>query len=175
VYLHRTSHTIMRTLVPDPRHPNRKMTAPEDDLRECPQAKILRIEGSIWFGAASHVERHLDTLREHARSQEHLIIMAKSVNFVDLAGAELLAQEAKRRRSAGGRLYFYSLRQPVEDLLRRGSYMKRIGEENVFRGKHEAFATIFERVDRKICATCRARIFQECATLPPPDELEKLS
>jgi sulfate permease, SulP family len=170
VYLHRTSHPIMRTLVPDPRHPNRKMTEPEDDLRECPQAKILRIEGSIWFGAVSHVERHFDTLREHARSQQHLVLMAKSVNFVDTAGAELLAQEAERRRAMGGRLYFYSLRQPVEDLLRRGSYMKRIGEENVFRGKQEAFATVFQRLDRDVCATCRARIFLECATLPPPKD-----
>jgi sulfate permease, SulP family len=168
VYLHRTSHPIMRTLVPDPRHPNRKMTEPEDDLRECPQAKILRIEGSIWFGAVSHVERHFDTLREHARSQEHLILMAKSVNFVDMAGAELLAQEAERRRALGGRLYFYSLRQPVEDLLRRGGYMDRIGAENIFRGKQEAFATVFGRLDRDICATCRARIFLECKTLPPP-------
>jgi sulfate permease, SulP family len=170
VYLHRTSHPIMRTLVPDPRHPNRKMTEPEDDLRECPQAKILRIEGSIWFGAASHVERHFDTLREHAPTQKHLVLMAKSVNFVDMAGAELLAAEAQRRRAMGGRLYFYSLRQPVEDLLRRGGYMKRIGEDNVFRGKHEAFATVFDRLDRDICAACRARIFLECKTLPPPRE-----
>ncbi len=170
VYLHRTSHPIMRTLVPDPRHPNRKMTEPEDDLRECPQAKILRIEGSIWFGAVSHVERHFDTLREHAVGQKHLIVMAKSVNFVDTAGAELLAQEAGRRHAMGGRLYFYSLRQPVEELLRRGSYMQRIGEENVFRGKQEAFARVFENLNRDICATCRARIFLECRTLPPPKD-----
>jgi sulfate permease, SulP family len=170
VYLHRTSHPIMRTLVPDPRHPNRKMTEPEDDLRECPQAKILRIEGSIWFGAVSHVERHFDTLREHAAGQKHLILMAKSVNFVDMAGARLLAHEAGRRRAAGGRLYFYSLRQPVEDLLRRGGAMESVGEENVFHGKHQAFASVFAKLDRDICATCRARIFLECATLPPPKD-----
>ena len=170
VYLHRTSHPIMRTLVPDARHPNRKMTEPEDDLRECPQLKILRIEGSIWFGAVSHVERHFDTLRAHAGGQKHLLLMAKSVNFVDIAGAELLAEEARRRRAAGGRLYFYSLRQPVEDLLRRGGYMDTIGRENVYRGKHEAFAGIFDRLDRSICATCRARIFLECKTLPPPKD-----
>ncbi len=46
--------------------------------------------------------------------------------------------------------------------------MKRIGEENVFRGKQEAFATVFQKLDRDICATCRARIFLECKTLPPP-------
>jgi sulfate permease, SulP family len=168
VYLHRTSHPIMRTLVPDPRHPNRKMTEPEDDLRECPQAKILRIEGSIWFGAVSHVERHFDTLREHAPRQKHLLVMAKSVNFVDMAGAELLAEEARRRREAGGRLYFYSLRRPVEDLLRHGGYMDDIGRENVFHGKLEAVAGVFQRLDRSICATCRARIFLECKSLPPP-------
>jgi SulP family sulfate permease len=170
LYLNRTSHPIMRTLVPDPRHPNRKMTEPEDDLRECPQLKILRIEGSIWFGAVSHVEQHFDTLRKHCPEQKHLLVMAKSVNFVDMAGGELLAQEALRRRAAGGRLHFYSLRKPAEALLKSGGYLDEIGRENVYRGKFEAFAGVFERLDRSVCATCRARIFLECRSLPPPKD-----
>src|SRR6266571_9221401 len=55
LYLNRTSHPFMRSLVPDPRDSQRKMTEVEDSLPECPQLKILRIEGSIYFGAASHV------------------------------------------------------------------------------------------------------------------------
>jgi SulP family sulfate permease len=168
LYLRRTSHPIMRTLVPDPRHANRKMTEVEEGLLECPQLKILRIEGSIYFGAVSHVQQHFETLREHSAAQKHLLVMAKSINFVDMAGAELLAQEAERRRAEGGALYLYSLRQPVEDLLDAGGYMKRIGRENVFRSKQEALASAFGRLDRSICARCRARIFLECKTLPPP-------
>ena len=168
LYLNRTSRPFMRSLVPDPRHTNRKMTEIEDSLVECPQLKILRIEGSIYFGAVAHVERHLDTLREVSPGQKHLLLMAKSINTVDMQGAELLVEEARHRRAEGGQLYFYSLRKPVEDLLERGGYMAEIGRENVFRGKREAIGGVFTRLDRSICSTCRARIFEECASVPRP-------
>jgi SulP family sulfate permease len=168
LYLNRTSHPIMRSLVPDPRHSQRKMTEIEDSLVECPQLKILRIEGSIYFGAVSHVEGHLDTLREHSPGQKHLLLMSKSINFVDMAGAELLVEEARRRREAGGQLYFYSLRKPVEELFERGGYIAEFGRENIFRGKREAIGGVFTRLDQSVCARCRARIFEECASVPEP-------
>jgi SulP family sulfate permease len=170
LYVNRSSHPIMRSLVPDPRHTERKMTEVEDNLVECPQLKILRIEGSIFFGAVGHVERHLDALREHGPGQKHLLLMSKSINTVDMQGAELLVEEARRRRASGGQLYFYSLRKPVEELLERGGYMAEIGRENVFRGKREAIGGVFTRLDRSICAGCRARIFEECASVPEPGD-----
>jgi SulP family sulfate permease len=170
LYLNRTSRPILRSLVPDPRHSERKMTEVEDGLVECPQLKILRIEGSIYFGAVGHVERHLDALREQIPGQKHLLLMSKSINTVDMAGAEILAEEARLRRRAGGQLYFYSLRKPVEELLERGGYMAEIGRENVFRGKREAIGGVFTRLDRSICAVCRARIFEECASVPKPKD-----
>jgi len=170
LYLNRTSHPILRSLVPDPRHTERKMTEVEDGLVECPQLKILRIEGSIYFGAVGHVQRHFDGLREHNPGQKHLLLMSKSINIVDMAGAELLVEEARRRRDEGGQLYLYGLRKPVEELLERGGYMAEIGRENVFRGKREAIGGVFTRLDRSICATCRARIFDECASVPQPED-----
>jgi SulP family sulfate permease len=169
LYLNRTSHPIMRSLVPDPRHTERKMTEVEDSLVECPQLKILRIEGSLYFGAVGHVSHHFDTLREHSSGQKHLLLMSKSINTVDMQGADLLVEEARRRRAMGGQLYFYSLRRPVEELLERGGYMKEIGREQAFRGKREAIAGVFTRLDRSICARCRARIFEECASVPGPE------
>jgi SulP family sulfate permease len=168
LYLHRTSRPTMRSLVPDPRHPGRKLTAVEAGLQECPQMKILRIEGSIYFGAINHVETHFETLREVAPGHKHLLVMAKSINFVDMPGAALLAAEAAKRRAAGGRLYLYSIRQPVEDMLRRGGYLREIGEDAVFHAKEHAIAGVFAQLDRSVCARCTARIFLECATLPPP-------
>jgi SulP family sulfate permease len=168
VYLNRTSRPTMRSVVPDPRHAARKMTQVEGGLLECPQAKILRIEGSIYFGAVNHVDTHLDTLREIAARQRHLVISSKSINFVDVAGAELLCHEAERRRKAGGRLYFFGVREPLRNMLERGGFIERIGRENLFAGKQQAIAGVFERLDRGVCATCRARIFNECASLPPP-------
>src|SRR5499427_6437815 len=84
LYLNRTSRPIMRSLVPDPRHTQRKMTEVEDGLVECPQLKILRLEGSLYFAAVSHVQRHLDALREQSPGQKHLLLMSKSINTVDM-------------------------------------------------------------------------------------------
>jgi SulP family sulfate permease len=168
VYLYRTSRPTMNSLVPDPRHSERKFAAAREGLAECPQLKILSIEGSIYFGAVDHVETHLETLRERTLEQRHLLIVSRNINFVDVAGAEALVREARLRRAAGGRLYLQGLRQPVELVLRNGHFLEAIGEENVFRGKRDAMAAIFNRLDRDVCARCRARIFRECATLPPP-------
>jgi SulP family sulfate permease len=170
-YLYRTSHPTMRSLVPDPRHEKRKMTEAEANLPECPQLKILRIEGSIYFGAESHVASHFDTLRKTSPAQKHLLVMAKSINFVDLSGAGLLAREAAARRACGGQLYFYSLRQPTRDMLERGGFLDEIGRDNVFASKDEAISKVFPRLDKVVCRHCSARIFLECKALPPPTVL----
>lgn len=166
VYLNRTSRPSMRSLVPNPRHPTRKMAEPEPGMAECPQLKILRVEGSIYFGAVSHVGAHFDTLRELYPQQKHLLLLSKSINFVDVAGAELLAHEAERRRAMGGRLYFYSLRQPVADMLEHSGFSSRIGQDNIFDRRTEAISGAFAHLDRSICARCRVRIFKECASVP---------
>ena len=167
IYLLRTSQPPLISVVPDPRSETRKTTEWVPGYAECPQLKILRIGGSIYFGAVDHVAAGLDELREAHPEQRHLLLYAKSVNFVDVAGAELLAQEAAKRREGGGRLYLYSLRQSAREVLEKGGYLQKIGEENVFLTKKEAIATVFDRLDRDICARCRARIFLECRSLPP--------
>ena len=162
LYLNRTSRPIMRGQVPDVRDRERSFVPIDAERQECPQLKMLTIEGSIYFGAVDHVAAHLDILREISPDQKHLLLLARNMNFVDVAGATLLAQEAQRRRAAGGCLYLHGLRQSAEELMRRGGMFEHIGEGQVFRTKDQAIATIFERLDRDICARCTARIFYEC-------------
>jgi len=166
VYLNRTSRPAMRSLAPDSRHSERKFMPVMPELLECPQLKVMSVEGSIYFGAVDHVESHLETLRELARDQKHLLLVTRNVNFVDVAGAELLVREARKRRWDHGRLYIQGARAPVEAVLRNGGFLGEIGADAVFRDKREAIARIFEKLDPAICARCRARIFEECSSRP---------
>ncbi len=166
VYLNRTSRPQIRTVAPDPRHSERRFGPVARGLVECPQLKISAVEGSLYFGAVEHFETHLDTLRGVAHQQRHLVILARSINFIDLAGAESLAREARARRAVGGSLYLQGLRQPVEDVLRNSGFIDAIGADRVYREKDEAIAAIFARLDPAICARCTARIFNECASRP---------
>ena len=166
VYLNRTSRPQMRAVAPDPRHSVRRFGPVAQGIVECPQLKIMAIEGSIYFGAVDHVESHLDTLREVSRDQRHLLLVSRNINFLDIAGAEALVREARARRWRGGRLYLQGLRQAAEVVLRNGGFLEEIGPDAVFRDKREAIAKVFEQLDPGICARCRARIFEECATRP---------
>ncbi|RPH64697.1 MAG: SulP family inorganic anion transporter [Burkholderiales bacterium] len=168
LYLNRTSRPTMRSLVPDGRVPERPFVPMEAGRRECPQLKIMSVEGSIYFGAVNHVATHFDTLREFATAQKHLLLHAGNVNFVDVAGADLLVAEARRREAGGGALYLYGLRPQVEAFLARGASLEAIGADRIFASKHAAIAEIFERLDRDVCRRCTARIFYECQQVEPP-------
>ena len=96
--------------------------------------------------------------------------MAKSMNFIDLAAAEMWRAEMDVRRRTGGDLYFHRPRAPVLSLWQRVGFMADLGSDHVFPAKRIAIATIFDRLDRSICARCTIRVFEECRTLPLPVE-----
>jgi SulP family sulfate permease len=157
----------MTTQVPDPAAKGRRFVAVHD-RPECPQLRIVRIDGSIWFGAVSHTA---DWLREQLRlspGQKHLLIVADGVNFVDVSGAELIAQEAERRRKQGGGLYLEGVKSGVCEPLTRGDYFYEIGAERTFDDKSEALAQIVPGLDPEVCRRCTRRIFGECAHQPAP-------
>lgn len=95
------------------------------------------------------------------------LLVASGINFIDVAGAELLSQEVKNYRKLSGNLYFYHIKEGVCGPLRRGGYIQGIGDENIFNSKTEAIAEIFQALDKDICASCKKRIFNECLSIEP--------
>jgi sulfate permease, SulP family len=161
VYLARTSRPAVRSIVPDSASPTRKFRERRAGEPECPQLRMLRMEGSLYFGAVDHVAEYLQQMEERRPSQKHLLVLSKSMNFVDVAGADLLAREGERRRSRGGNLYFYGLRESAAKMLRGAAFAGRFPADTFFATKREAIASIYERLDRKTCESCTARIFEE--------------
>jgi sulfate permease, SulP family len=138
---------------------------PEGSLPECPQLKLLRMEGSIYFGATQHVADTLHDLRMAPQAPKHLLVMAKSMNFIDLAGAELWQSELVARRAMGGDLHFHRPRPQVLEMWERTGFIDALGPDHIHPDKRTAIARIFQTLDPQICRTCRARIFWECGKL----------
>ena len=139
-------------------------------LPECPQLKLLRMEGEVYFGATQHVADILHALRSQPAPQKHLLVMAKSMNFIDLAGAELWQAELAARRAMGGDLYFHRPRPEVIRMWRKTGFTSVLGAEHQFPDKATAISTIFGKLDPEICRHCSARIFWECKTAPGADD-----
>jgi SulP family sulfate permease len=164
LYLNRTSKPRIYTVAPDPADGLRRM-AVKTGLKECPQLRIIRIDGSLFFGAVNHVAGTFHMFEQRDSERRHLLIVASGINFMDVAGAELLIEEARRRRKHGGGLYLAKAKEGLCESLRRGGYLEEFGAENVFQSKGGAIAAIFEKLDRERCRRCDKRIFSECATV----------
>jgi len=166
LYLERTSKPRIITLAPDPRLPGRAFSC-EPDVVHCPQLRIIRIDGSLFFGSVPHVENYFDRLRAEHPDAKHLAIVADGINFVDLQGGEALVREAKRRREDGGGLYLINVKQGMWEAMERCGCVDATGARNIFQSKEAAIRAIYQKLDKDRCAKCDKRIFLECG-LPKP-------
>lgn len=168
-YLHRTARPAMRTMGFDSTAAGRPfvvLAGHPNALPECPQLKLLRMEGSVYFGAAAHVSDTLHALREAPGAPRHLLVMSKSMNFIDPAGAQVWEEELRARRAIGGDLHFHRPRPPVLELWERSGFLDALGRDHVHADKQHAIAHIVPRLDAGQCALCRARVFAECDQRP---------
>ncbi len=161
IYLMRTSRPGIVVRTPDPHSPGRHLVT-DPKLPECPQLKIVRVDGSLFFGAVDHVQGEFQRFQAENPGQKHLLIIGNGINFVDIAGAEMLVQEARRRRNLGGGLYLSKIKEEACRLLKRGGFVDHLGDEHIFVTKADAIQTIFAKLDRSICERCDKRIFLEC-------------
>ncbi|MFT5699839.1 MAG: SulP family sulfate permease [Desulforhopalus sp.] len=173
IYLNRTSHPKTLVRVPDPRQQSRAFIT-DPMLPECPQLKIVRIDGSLYFGAVNHVRTNLQQLMQVGPEQKNLLLVGSGINFIDMAGAELLLQLVKERDSAGGHLYFYDMKEGICSHFKFLDYLLDIGTDNIFLSKAEAISEIFTRLEKSICTHCTAKIFLECKTIPVADLAEDI-
>jgi SulP family sulfate permease len=169
LYLNRTSHPHVVTLVPDPDSKRRSfINILKKPLPECPQLKVIRIDGSLFFGAVNHVAEGLEQITTLSPEQAHILVVGSGINFIDVAGCQMLNQEAHHLRVNGRQLYLCSIKGEVTEVMRRGACMKSIGPDNVFHSKVEAIKRIVPRLDPERCRICTVRIFNECELMPKP-------
>lgn len=161
LYLKRTSRPTVMEVAPLQDHPRHHIrNVHRYALEQCPQLKILRIDGSLFFGATDHVQQRLRVFSSSPGVK--VLIIAKGVNFIDTAGIEMLLQEARRLRDQGGDLMISSLKGTVLDELDRRGDLIRFEEINLFETPKGAIEATVKLLSPDICYTCDKRIFAEC-------------
>lgn len=138
---------------------------------ECPQLSMVRFNGAVFFGAVDHVQGNLMEIDEKDPRKKTVLIIATGIDFVDVAGAEMLAQEARRRRKLGGGLYFYRCKDSIYKFLRKTGKLDDIGIGGFFPVKSNWIKPVYSTLDPEICRTCKNRIFSECHKYLPNGEL----
>ena len=160
-YLQATSNPRVVSVAPDQSDKKRLFVNIERvPVKTCPQLRVCRIDGPLYFGAVNKVADDLNEML--GKEEKHLLVVANGISLIDMAGAELFVQQAALWEKQGGKIYFCSLRLQARKFLERGGYRKTIGEDSFFETKEEAISEIYSRLNKDICHTCEQRIFLEC-------------
>jgi SulP family sulfate permease len=136
-----------------------------------PSCKFVRtflVDGPLFFGAA---ERFAETILL-TQNLKCVILHMRSVNYMDLTGAETLLSINAQLLRNDIRLVLAELpRQPV-DLLRRTGALAEIGEENIFDSFREAILAVNERLLQTTCRDCAVALTPPAGggRLPGPKE-----
>jgi len=169
IYLYRVSKPNIVSVVPAKEEGAYHFVSAYDHV-ECPQVSMIRINGGIFFGAVDHVQSRLLEIDEKNPLQKTILLASSGVSFVDAAGAEMLAREARRRRKLGGGLYFYRCRDNVYQFLKKCGKLDDIGLGSFFPARSNWIKPIYSTLDQEICRNCKLRIFAECEKYLPDGE-----
>jgi SulP family sulfate permease len=129
----------------------------DEKAKECSNIKIIRIDGSLYFGSIEKIADYLDHLYKENKIH-HVLISAEGINFIDLAAAEWLSNEIINWQKNRGGIYISELKIVSQDVLRKGGFINRIGENIFFKDNKSAIAAIHKKLDKP----CEVKVFEEC-------------
>jgi SulP family sulfate permease len=171
LFLNKTSKPFLGIGAPDPNTRQHMFrNAAQFNLDECPQIMIARLDGPLYFGSVEFLRRQFRKLESERPVQKHMIFIAKGIGEIDMPGADLLIEEAERRRKRGGTFHLQTKTPRLLSKLARFKVMKELTKEHIHLSKSDAIAKAATEIDPEICRTCTKRIFSECEGLPKPSE-----
>jgi SulP family sulfate permease len=130
--------------------------------KECPQLNIIRVDGSLYFGAVESISNYFSDLYEN-NDGKHLLVIAEGINFIDLAGAEWLMNEVKKWETTNRVIYFSGMKLVSQNVLIKGGFFNEIGRDHFYKDKKTAIKAIYQKLDKKVCETCEVNAFLECS------------
>jgi SulP family sulfate permease len=99
----------------------------------CQQILIFGLEGEMFFGAASSLERQLDRIQEHVTpSTKVLLLRVKRARNPDAVGLSLLEQFLGDMKARGVKVLLCGVRPDLEKSFRRARLTERIDATELF-------------------------------------------
>ena len=155
-YMERTSKPNIATLALDKEHCLINKIRDKTAI-ECSNLKILRIDGSLYFGSIEKISDYFANVYNEGKVQ-HVLVISEGINFIDLGAAEWLTHEAEKWQKTRGGIYFSHMKIVSQDVLRKGGFMHTIGEENFYPNKRNAI----KEIHKKFKNPCKIKAFEEC-------------
>ena len=122
---------------------------------------VIRLDGSLFFGAVDHVQNRLATISRH-RNWQHLVILAEGVNIIDVAGIEMLLAQKRRLQKTGGDLYLIGVKPHLRRKLAKSPYWQALdGDNTLFDSTYLAFRSILRSLNIHNYRAYMKRLFRD--------------
>jgi SulP family sulfate permease len=132
----------------------------DDQAKECSNLKIVRIDGSLYFGSIEKIADYFTAVYDENKIQ-YMLIAADGINFIDLAAAEWLTNEIIKWQNNRGGIYIAGLKIISQDVLQKGGFVEKVGEDIFFKEKKEAIVAIHKLIKQP----CKQKVFDECSII----------
>jgi SulP family sulfate permease len=109
------------------------------DVQTLPHVLLLRIDESLYFANAKHVEDFVLCATADRPHLRHLVLICSAINFIDASALETLRELLGRLRDAGIQLHLAEVKGPVMDRLARTDFLDQLGHDHVFLSTQEAY------------------------------------
>jgi len=131
LFLRRARLITVVPLVVDADHHLREAAEDGAPTRTCSAVRILHVEGSLFFGAASELQEDLDEVLVDT-SVRVLILRLKRCQGLDVTTAEVLRSVLEAMRRDGRHLVLVGMRPPVMARMEALGLVEAFGRENLF-------------------------------------------
>jgi len=165
-FVSKTSRPMVAIGAPDPSRPMRTFRdASLFNLKECPQIVVTKVDGPLYFGSVEFVRRRFRAIERARPKQKDMLFITSGTGEIDLAAAELMIEEAHRRKARGGSFHVQSKTPKAISRFDKFRVHEQLSAGHTHISKHDAIVEMVSALDKSICATCTARIFRECPPL----------
>ena len=133
----------------------------------CPQLGVMKIEGSLYFGAVNHVEEAIFANQKENPTQMFLLLKMHMVDHCDVSGIHMLEGVVRAYRKRGGDVFLDGVRPRVRHMMNLAGFDRMIGTENILDQEDTVGFIFHKKLHPGICIyECPHRVFAECQALP---------
>lgn len=144
------------------------------NIPECPEIKILRIEGALYFGSITYIQNLIYEYNKNGIY--HFIIILRGVNFIDLSGEHFLINEINKDDQYTSKVYVCSLLGFLVDRIKTTELKEYFRHEPSVASSELAIKAALKSVSLDPCTNCSKRVFNECQHRGiQPDRLDVVS
>ncbi len=171
-YLIKTSTPLVDPVVPDSSFQHFQQASGK---AMCPQLGVVRVEGSLYFGAVHHVEEQIRQNQEANPRQKFLLLRLQMVDHCDVSGIHMLNTVVSGYRRRGGDVFLDGVRPLVMEMIHLYGFDEVLGLKNILNDT-DTISHLFHKVLHPgFCVyDCRHRVFAECQALPKDDHAANL-